>query len=165
MQHSQRGGSAGRMGLQKPRPRVGAMGCARKTHFQRVSQMFWACFGHGIRLELVVLVGDIHSARGGVTARVYRQMLEEQLPRILDHDSIFMQDNARIPTANLVQEWFNEQAIQLMVWPPYSPDSNPIENVWFTLNETVNRNHPRAAVDDWPKDSRMPSSGSHRGMG
>ena len=68
--------------------------------------MFWACFGFGIRTVLVLLEKDPDSARGGVTARVYRDVLDQYLPSILDYDSIFMQDNAPIHTAHIIREWF-----------------------------------------------------------
>ena len=52
--------------------------------------MFWACFGFGCRTDLVVMEGDQNAKRGGVTAKVYLEVLEEYLSTILEHDSIFM---------------------------------------------------------------------------
>jgi hypothetical protein len=46
--------------------------------------------------------GDEVSARGGVTAARYLELLEEYLPTILDIDSIFIQDNASIRKAHIV---------------------------------------------------------------
>ena len=40
--------------------------------------------------------GDPNALRGGVTARRYIEVLKEHLPIILNHNSIFMQDNAPI---------------------------------------------------------------------
>jgi hypothetical protein len=56
--------------------------------------MFWAAFGFGCRSDLVVIEGDQNAKRGGVTAKVYIEVLREYLPTIIEHDSIFMQDNA-----------------------------------------------------------------------
>ena len=55
-----------------------------------------------LRTNLVVMKGDLDALRGGVTTRRYIEVLEEYLPTILDSDSIFMQDNALIHTANIV---------------------------------------------------------------
>ncbi len=49
----------------------------------------------------------------------------------MNADSIFMHDNAPIYTARLVKNWLEEQAFEVMIWPLYSPNLNPIENLWF----------------------------------
>jgi hypothetical protein len=102
-----------------------------------VSVMVWAAFSGIRRSQLVVMEGDIMAKRGGVTGRVYREMLEEELPTIMDVDSIFMQDNAPIHTCKLVKEWFTDMGFTVMDWPPYSPDLNPIEHCWFPLKENA----------------------------
>ena len=91
--------------------------------------MFWAAFGFGCRSDLVVMEGDQNAKRRGVTAKVYLEVLAEYLPTILEHDSVFMQDNAPIHKAHKVTEFFAEMGIEVMPWPPYSPDLNPIENL------------------------------------
>lgn len=52
-----------------------------------------------------------------------------------------MQDNARIHTARIVQDWLHEQEFEVLEWPPYSPDLNPIEHVWARLKELVNEHY------------------------
>jgi transposase len=54
----------------------------------------------------------------------------------------FMQDNASIHTARVVRQWFADMAIPLTDWPPYSPDLNPIEQVWFHMKAWVMENYP-----------------------
>ena len=56
---------------------------------------------------------------------------------ILDHDSIFMQDNASIHTAWIVRGWLADNAVELVDLPPYSPDLNPIENLWKMLKAAI----------------------------
>jgi transposase len=35
-----------------------------------------------------------------------------------------------------------EEGIDLIDWPPYSPDLNPIKNLWKMLKAEIDRAHP-----------------------
>ena len=61
-------------------------------------------------------------------------------------DPVFMQDNCRVHTADLVMEWFEEQNIQLDEHPPCSPDLNPIENAWVELKKRLQIMYPDIAT-------------------
>jgi hypothetical protein len=104
--------------------------------------MFWAAFGFGCRTDLVVMEGDENAKRGGVTVEVYIEVVREYLPTILDDDSIFIQDNAPIHKAYRVRTFLEDLGIEIMVWPPYSLDLNPIENLWKLLKAEIDRAHP-----------------------
>ena len=53
-----------------------------------------------------------------------------------------MYDNAPIHTARIIENWLLEQGIEIMDWPPYSPDLNPIENLWKLLKDQIIPFHP-----------------------
>ena len=108
----------------------------------KVSQMMWGYFIGGIQGSLIPIYGDPDAARGGVTAKSYIKVLEEGLPAFLDElgerkDFLFMQDNAPIHGAHIVRDWFKEQDIQVMEWPPYSLNLNLIENIWAVLTRKL----------------------------
>ena len=41
-----------------------------------------------------------------------------------------------------MKNWFTNNAIPILDWPPYSPDLNPIEIVWAWLKEWVCEHYP-----------------------
>lgn len=49
----------------------------------------------------------------------------------------FQQDNAPIHTSKLTSDYFRNSNINVLPWPPYSPDINLIENIWFILSQYV----------------------------
>lgn len=95
------------------------------------------------------LQGDPDTKRGGVTSRIILQTLQEALPTITEPGSIFQQDNAPVHKARLVQDWVQgfveDNDVELMTWPPYSPDLNPIENVWSILKQRICAKYPDLA--------------------
>jgi transposase len=51
-----------------------------------------------------------------------------------------MQYNTRIHIVKIVMYWFEKTGIEVVDWPPYSQDLNPIEHVWGHLKEWVYTN-------------------------
>lgn len=107
-----------------------------------ISIMVWGAIWKGGRSDLVIMTRDEASPRGGYSANSYIDILDEQMPICYEPGRIFMQDNARIHTAKKVKSWFKDNAILLLEWPPYSPDMNPIENLWAKMKESIIKHHP-----------------------
>lgn len=94
---------------------------------------------------------------GGITAAKYCQHI---LPRVENFirpyvNLWFQHDGARSHTARLTQQELAERMIQAVAWPPYSPDLNPIENVWAWMKgwieshydiQSLNTVHLRSAI-------------------
>lgn len=119
--------------------------------------MFWDAFCFNQRTSLYPMLGDPEAARGGVTSRVVLECLQEQLPTIVEPGLLFAQDNASTHTARIVQNWLRgwavENGLTLVDWPPFSPDLNPIENLWKLLKEGIYKRYPGLAIAPKNADS------------
>ena len=77
----------------------------------------------------------------------YCQLLKDKLLPFLRSLStserrqvVFMQDNAPSHASNLTKRFLDENNLSgssLMVWPPSSPDLNPIENYWSVFKQKL----------------------------
>ena len=52
---------------------------------------------------------------------------------------IFQQDNAPLHKARYTDKWFKQKCIEVIEWPPLSPDLNPIENIWGLMKMRLSR--------------------------
>jgi DDE superfamily endonuclease len=90
----------------------------------------------------MIMTRDEEANRKGYSANSYLNVLNDQIEVCFKPSRTFIHDNASIHTAKKVKDWFENEGIPLLDWPPYSPDMNPIEHVWKKLKEIVHKRHP-----------------------
>lgn len=66
-------------------------------------------------------------------------------------DFVFQQDNAPCHKSRDIRKFFEENQMTVMDWPPYSPDLNPIENLWAILKSKL-RQKSYSSVDQLSRE-------------
>ena len=112
--------------------------------------MFWGSFAGVERGPCVFWEKDW----GNMTSEGYREHI---LPKVVDwirtkseetgRDYFFMQDNASIHKARPAREYLGANGIETIPWPAYSPDLNPIENVWSAMKRYIQEKYPEFERD------------------
>lgn len=102
-----------------------------RRHSGGGSVMVWAAFSGASKTALKFLSGKVDSTKYIATLRTHLQ------PFMTTATQIFQQDNAPCHTSRETKKWLQENRIEVMAWPAYSPDLNPIENLWGIMTQHV----------------------------
>ena len=101
--------------------------------------MFWGCMTRHAIGPLVEVVGTNNATNYIATLKDY--LLPEF--QVSEYPLVFQQDNATLHKTAAVNEFFRENAIPILDWPPQSPDLSPIENMWNIMKMKMKALRPR----------------------
>ena len=89
-----------------------------------------------------------HETNNTVDNNVYCEMVRSWLINALERDGVsnltLMQDGARIHTCTSTLKFLKDNNLNILdFWPGYSPDLNPIENLWALLKNKLRNSYSK----------------------
>jgi len=115
----------------------------KKAHPIKVN--VWACFGQNGQ-------GYMHIFADNLDAKTMVKILDENLvPSAellfnLPEQWYFLHDNDKKFTSHVVKALLHRKGVIALEFPPYSPDLNPIENLWSVLQRAVEKHNCTTGV-------------------
>ena len=86
---------------------------------------------------------------GAFNKASFQEYMEEDLLPSLKRGDIVIMDNLSVHRNSFNIRKFKRRGIEVRYLPRYSPDFNPIENMWGKVKEIIRRIGPRSEDEIW----------------
>ncbi|UYV68320.1 hypothetical protein LAZ67_5003859 [Cordylochernes scorpioides] len=108
--------------------------------------MVWGAIAYDSRSPLLRIQGTMTAQR--YVDDVLRPVTLPYLQGV--PNALYQQDNAQPHTARISQQALQDVHVQMLPWPPYSPDLSPIEHVWDIIGRRLHAlPQPRSEDELW----------------
>jgi transposase len=128
------------------RPKWGKKKYSRK-------RMFWAGLSREKITPLLPIFGTMNSDS---YIALFREKVIPWMRRRGNRGLILQQDNAPPHVSRATKSYFSDERLDILDWPPNSPDLNPIENAWSFLKNRIETRSPKSlqeletiACEEW----------------
>ena len=107
------------------------------------SQMIWGAMSvDGTAAQYFLPIGV--TMNGSRYVNLLREKL--QLHMAVNQCSVFIHDDPPSHRSKVVQSFLDQQRINMLEWAGNSPDLNPIENLWSTMERKVAEQQPSSLL-------------------
>lgn len=97
----------------------------------------WACFAASGQGGMYIFSDNLDAA---LMKTILKEKLLESADNLFEQGQwYFLHDNDKKFHSKVVQEWLHTAGVTCLEFPPYSPDLNPIENLWAILAREVEK--------------------------
>lgn len=118
-----------------------------RHHSGKFSVLFWGCISSRGPGPLTVVEDTLNSRK--YVSLLRRELVPEvNLLARQGEDVRFMHDNASPHKSRFTDEFLQTLDCDVIEWPPYSPDLNPIENIWAWLKYKLYADYPAAESEE-----------------
>ncbi|CAF3239743.1 unnamed protein product [Rotaria socialis] len=110
------------------------------------SVMVWGCMsGSGVG-NLVLIEGIMYKEQ---YEKILNENIKKSAKKLKLRSFLFQQVNDPKHTAGTISQWFVNNRIDKLKWPPQSPDLNPIEHIWDELERRLKPHSPKNKNELW----------------
>ncbi|CAG8693877.1 15051_t:CDS:1 [Dentiscutata erythropus] len=108
-------------------------------------------------------VGNYYRIEGNINKELYHEILKDELIGMMqawhltNNDFVFQHDNDLKHMSDIVTDWLDEKGIDVLTWPLYSPNLNPIEHLWDEVNRHLQKlpGNISSKMDLWNKIQKV----------